>query len=450
MYRPMHKTSCWVCAVVLLACAGMGGMIPAAVAQPTFSIDSQGPTIGMPDSWSGLAITEGDILSSALPGPPLGRPALGPLPVPGIVIPAGPPMLLPSLGLATYPHPVEVDALSFGHDKPCGYWHFSVDEFANGLPGTPPDVFSEGASGNMEASADMFVCLSVIVHPTVLPPPPGAGAVIPANLDVIDGNGLPPFGGKGVGLIEPNPPTPGQVPDPGDNVDALDMDTKPQHLVGPIYFSLDSRFVDPIEGRPPNLGSAAANGFVGGDVLVTSLAGAPVVYASAGMLGLDFLGPDTDDVDALVVWDDGDGEYEPGEDFLAFSVRRGSLVVGAPDSIWGMPIEEADILVPPGPGAISPFPGILVPGEALGLVTFRSGPVPPPGPDDLDALDVARLPGDCDGNGVVDVFDAILLVNAFGSKPGDPHWDPRADLNCSNTVDIFDVITLVNNFGTTW
>ena len=40
---------------------------------------------------------------------------------------------------------------------------------------------------------------------------------------------------------------------------------------------------------------------------------------------------------------------------LVFSVRRGSAVIGLPDSIFGLPIEE-DLLVPPIPVA-SPFPG---------------------------------------------------------------------------------------------
>jgi len=70
---------------------------------------------------------------------------------------------------------------------------------------------------------------------------------------------------------------------------------------------------------------------------------------------------------------------------------------------------------------------------AGGLVAF--GPAP-------------RLPGDCDGNGVVDVFDVIIIVNAFGSTPGDPNWDPRADLDGNGVVDVFDVIEVVNNFGT--
>jgi len=55
--------------------------------------------------------------------------------------------------------------------------------------------------------------------------------------------------------------------------------------------------------------------------------------------------------------------------------------------------------------------------------------------------------GDCDGDQDVDVFDAIAIVNAFGSQPGDPNWDEGCDLDADNVVDVFDVILVVNNFG---
>jgi len=57
-------------------------------------------------------------------------------------------------------------------------------------------------------------------------------------------------------------------------------------------------------------------------------------------------------------------------------------------------------------------------------------------------------PGDVDRDGDVDVFDAIDIVNAFGSQPGDPNWNRQADLDGNGIVDVFDVIELVNNFGT--
>jgi len=60
---------------------------------------------------------------------------------------------------------------------------------------------------------------------------------------------------------------------------------------------------------------------------------------------------------------------------------------------------------------------------------------------------IPATPGDADGDDDVDVFDAIALVQAFGSQQGDPNWDPHCDFDISGGVDVFDVIALVNNFG---
>lgn len=57
------------------------------------------------------------------------------------------------------------------------------------------------------------------------------------------------------------------------------------------------------------------------------------------------------------------------------------------------------------------------------------------------------LLGDINGDGAVDIYDAILLALAFDTAPGDPKWDPNADLNHDSAVDIYDAIILANNFG---
>jgi parallel beta-helix repeat protein len=59
----------------------------------------------------------------------------------------------------------------------------------------------------------------------------------------------------------------------------------------------------------------------------------------------------------------------------------------------------------------------------------------------------SRLLGDVNDDGTVDIFDAILLSNAFNSAIGMPHWNPEADLNNDNVIDIFDAIILASNFG---
>src|SRR5205085_2649044 len=211
----------------------------------------------------------------------------------------------------------------------------------------------------------------------------------------IDGNGLANACGTGsfpgLGLVEPSPG--------GDDLDALADDVPDRWLPRSTctYFSLDSGFLDPIF-LTPNSGSAVAHGFVGGDVLVSCPSCGPSVYASAVSLGLDAAGPDTDDLDALALRENGIAGYQRSTtpydwttgatDMLFFSVRRGSRLIGQPDAFFGAPIEPGDILVPT--GALGSVPGIWIAAETLGMSTMRStaGVIS----DDLDALDVLQEP----------------------------------------------------------
>ncbi len=385
-----------------------------AYAQRTlFSVDWRGPTVGMPDP-SGVPITAGDILT-----PTAGMTMLGPLATPTIAIPHGPGGLLLAPGCIGVPggmpcH-VEVDAFSLGQDahfdptgiRP-GQIHFSTDEYATGIGPVAPNLVTEAPVGD---SAGDVMLNTRMMPGAPLPPGPSVG-----HRGIHDGDGL--FSGSGftypgLGLIEPAPPS-GQPPRPGDNLDALDDVAPGPTVVGPNYFSLDAAFPDPLTGFP-NTGSAAFHGFTGADVLVSSpFFGGPFVFAPGPVLGLNLAGQD--DLDALILRENGDVVYQPsqspydwlggGTDMLLFSVRRGSAVIGMPDSIFGIPIEEGDILTTPLPtfmGGVSPFPGIFVAAETLGLNTSRSG-----GflfGDDVNALDsVDFLIKDCDADGIEDVL----------------------------------------------
>ena len=400
-----------------------------ALAQFTFSIDYHGPTRAALDSAFGFPISEGDILT-----PVGGTPSMpivpGPLPIPEILISAGfgpfPPVGLaipthfPCIGAGPGLTPcpaipigtVELDALSYGKDGPVtpgpgftkGQWHFSVDEFAFGFPGpTIPNVMSEGlmTSPLVDNAADVFVDGGLFGPP---PLPPFVGP--PANTGIIDGNGRLSAGSifayPGIGLKEPT--MPGLPPDLGDNLDAMDVDGLPYPGVAyPVYFSMDAGFVDPRNGFL-NSGSAGANGFVGGDVVVAFGPGAgPAPFAPAFMLGLDFVGgPGSDDLDALILFENGSGVFEPsmtpydwlggGTDMLLFSVRAGSAIIGTPDSMFGIPIEAGDILTTP-MGPIGTPPAIFIACENLGLDPgFMRGGFAPVG-DDIDALDYVHFNG---------------------------------------------------------
>ncbi len=402
---------------ILRASRALGTLAVAAVfattapAQMTFSIDYRGPSIG--------PVTEGDILT-----PALGFPAPGPVPPPVVFAAGG--GGLGTLGLPAYggcpghapgvPCGAEVDALSYGADGPAcpgmlgGSWKFSVNRFDLSFPTPlPPNVFSETPIG--EGAADVFVDIAPFPWPGGFVPP---FVIPPGNVALSDGDGLPgpsPFAYPGIGLIEPHGA--GCLPpDPGDDLDALDYDGPPGF---PIYFSLDGAFGDVPCGLPLGA-SALANGFLPGDILVSGGAGPPAVWAPAAALGLGA----ADDLDALALFENGTGVFEPSPgpyvgwggltDMVVFSVRDGSPIIGVVDPVSLLPIAPGDLLIPPAAAGLPPQ--VLVAAENLGLATFRSIAMIPY-QDELDALDVVLFPfTDCNGSGMEDLVDIATGLSA--------------------------------------
>jgi len=60
-----------------------------------------------------------------------------------------------------------------------------------------------------------------------------------------------------------------------------------------------------------------------------------------------------------------------------------------------------------------------------------------------------NLMGDVNGEGKVDMSDVMTLVNAFGSYPGHPRWNPDYDLNQDGRIDLADIVLALMNFGKT-
>jgi hypothetical protein len=63
--------------------------------------------------------------------------------------------------------------------------------------------------------------------------------------------------------------------------------------------------------------------------------------------------------------------------------------------------------------------------------------------------------GDINGDGVVNMYDAILFAKAYNShcanydyqgEPASPNWNANADLNHDGIVNIYDAIIFANNF----
>jgi len=92
-------------------------------------------------------------------------------------------------------------------------------------------------------------------------------------------------------------------------------------------------------------------------------------------------------------------------------------------------------------------------GFAYGNYTLSAYAWPVPGETDtsnnqlVGGQVLVSIPGDIKVDGTVDIFDAIILAGAYNSKPGDPNWNPNAEINGDNIVDIYDAIILANHYN---
>lgn len=81
-----------------------------------------------------------------------------------------------------------------------------------------------------------------------------------------------------------------------------------------------------------------------------------------------------------------------------------------------------------------------------------SFPIPGPGGNGwwdffvLPAL-IAQLKGDVDVNGVVNIFDIVMVAIHFGQVWCTRGWNPRADINGDGQINIFDIVAIAVNFG---
>lgn len=66
----------------------------------------------------------------------------------------------------------------------------------------------------------------------------------------------------------------------------------------------------------------------------------------------------------------------------------------------------------------------------------------------VDGTVQIKIPGDINGDNLVNILDAGLLAYDFWSKPGDPKWnDGRSDINDDNKVNVLDAAWISYNFG---
>jgi hypothetical protein len=66
-----------------------------------------------------------------------------------------------------------------------------------------------------------------------------------------------------------------------------------------------------------------------------------------------------------------------------------------------------------------------------------------------DGLVQATIPGDVNGDGIVNVLDLTIVALSFGSFIGEPDYNPQADINQDGIVDMKDLSTVAINLGKT-
>jgi PKD repeat protein len=57
---------------------------------------------------------------------------------------------------------------------------------------------------------------------------------------------------------------------------------------------------------------------------------------------------------------------------------------------------------------------------------------------------------DVNGDGIVDMLDISLAIDAFMTFPGHPLYDPRCDVNLDGVVDMADISRIIEKFGLGW
>ena len=56
-------------------------------------------------------------------------------------------------------------------------------------------------------------------------------------------------------------------------------------------------------------------------------------------------------------------------------------------------------------------------------------------------------PGDANGDGVVDLDDYMLVINAYNAEKGEAKYSENADLNGDGIIDIDDYMLVINNYN---
>ncbi len=60
------------------------------------------------------------------------------------------------------------------------------------------------------------------------------------------------------------------------------------------------------------------------------------------------------------------------------------------------------------------------------------------------------IPGDVDGNFIVNIFDVVKITSCYGKTQIDPIYYPNADIDGNGVINIFDVVICTGHYGQKW
>lgn len=397
---------------------------------PLFSLDLNSPEV------AGGFLLPGDLLLCPDPNEPN---------MPTVEIPA------PNLGLLFASD--DVDALALGalavEPDETFVVLLSVDREAVGAIPPDPNLVTLGYPFNVQdqaaknqAASDAFISLSLFDRFGPASARRSRGYNNTLGINGGDAGGMP-FGVSPQGLSpsQLNPPeSPQSDVDAGSGTGAptpltgLDDDAGPRIRFEDIHFSLTA--TSPSLAALPGTGSGA-------DIYLDTDLSAPggeVLYVAPATLGL----LPEDDIDAMIIFEDGTPGFTSGFDQVLFSLAPGSPSLGGG---YG----PGDVFSSEGFGGFAPYCSA----SQLGLAPN----------DNLNMLDyvlcdhiltavynwaIGYLPlceADINGDGVVNIIDLAILLGRYGSCAGDPGYYPGVDLNDDGCVNLPDLATLLARYG---
>jgi hypothetical protein len=95
-------------------------------------------------------------------------------------------------------------------------------------------------------------------------------------------------------------------------------------------------------------------------------------------------------------------------------------------------------------------------GWAKGNYTISAYAAPVTGEIDVsdnnstDGWIFVTIPGDVDGDRDVDIYDVVKITGIYGSKCGDPQFNPNSDLDDDGEIKIYDVVRCTSHYRQEW